>query len=136
MYTYSIGKTLEALEIFISKNDVSNLALAFNNLAFNFFCLGDFDFQREYLIKAIEIYKSEGYLNGLIKDYNNLGVSLKNTEKYEEAMHYYELAYEELKSLNSPFLMAQNLTNRANILEKLGDYSAAERFFFGMRRYM
>jgi DNA-binding CsgD family transcriptional regulator len=85
--------------------------------------------QKWNLLKAIDINKSLGYTYQLVMNYNNLGSNYKQSNQIEKALKYYDLAYQELKKLDNPFLLAQNLTNRANIFEKQGNLKAAEKFF-------
>jgi DNA-binding CsgD family transcriptional regulator len=67
-------------------------------------------------------------------NYNNLGSNYKQTNQIEKALTYYDLAYQELKKADYPFLLAQNLTNRANILEKQGNFRDAEKLFVECER--
>lgn len=128
-YLDAISNYLKAIGLFQTSKDMINLSVAFNNLANCYYKLGNVDAQREYLLKAIEINKELGSTYDLITNYNNLGVSYRNQNLPDEALRYYDLAYEELKKLNSPMLLAQNLTNRANVLEKQGDLRGAEALF-------
>jgi DNA-binding CsgD family transcriptional regulator/tetratricopeptide (TPR) repeat protein len=128
-YSNSIVILLEAAKIFEEKNQSANLAKAYQSLAFDFHQLGDFESQESYLLKQIEIDKALGNSLTLIQAYNNLGVSYNKRDALDKALFYYELAYQELTFLKNPFLTAQNLTNRANIFEKSGDYPTAERLF-------
>jgi DNA-binding CsgD family transcriptional regulator len=105
------------------------LAVAYNNLATNCERLGDRENQKLNLLKAIDINRALGNTYHLIMNYNNLGSNYKQTNQIEKALVYYDLAYQELKKADYPFLLAQNLTNRANILEKQGNLKAAEKLF-------
>jgi len=133
-YSTSIGFLLEAAKIFEERNQSANLAKAYQSLAFNFYQMADFESQEFYLLKQIEVDQALGNRLARIGAYNNLGVSYKKRDSLDKALFYYGLAYQELKVFNSPFLTAQNLTNRANIFEQLGDYPAAERLFLACQQ--
>lgn len=128
-YTLSIKSLWEAISFFEKTGDQKNLALAYNNLANDYQRIGDLNSQKVNLLKAIDINKSLGNTYHLILNYNNLGSNYKQSNQIEKALKYYDLAYQELKKADYPSLLAQNLTNRANILEKQGDYRAAEKLF-------
>ena len=129
MYPKSIDNLLLAIRIFESNDQKRRLALAFNNLAINYKSLEDLESYHNYLLKASKINEEIGNVYGLIGNYNNLGISYKNQGKLDEALIFYSKAYEQIKIRNSPLLLAQNLTNRANILEKQEKYKQAEQLF-------
>lgn len=133
-YSYTIKKILEAIKIFEEKDDLENLAIAFNGLAFNHGKIGNIDFQIKYLLKAITINKALGKTAKLAFNYNNLGTAYKSQNKLKEALDCYNLAFEELIKLNNPMLMAQNLTNRANVYEKREDYKKAEELYLACEK--
>lgn len=133
-YSRSIALVLEAAKIFEEGNQSANLARAYQSLAFDFYQIGDYESQESYLLKQIEIEQALENSFSLIKAYNNLGASYNKRDALDKALFYYELAYEELTVLQNSFLTAQNLTNRANIFEKLGDYPAAERLFLACQQ--
>lgn len=128
-YSLAIKSLLQAISFFEKIGDKKELAVAYNNLATNYGQLGDRENQKLNLLKAIDINKSLGYNYPLIMNYNNLGSNYKQTNQIEKALTYYDLAYRELKKADYPLLLAQNLTNRANILEKQGNLPAAEKLF-------
>ena len=128
-YSMAIKSLWQAISFFEKNGNKKGLAVAYNNLATNYGRLGDLVNQKLNLLKAIDINKSLGYTYQLVMNYNNLGSNYKQTNQIEKALVYYDLAYQELKKADYPFLLAQNLTNRANILEKQGIFSAAEKLF-------
>ena len=128
-YSMAIKSLWQAISFFDKNGNKKGLAVAYNNLATNYGRLGDLVNQKLNLLKAIDINKSLGYTYQLVMNYNNLGINYKQTNQIEKALKYYDLAYQELKKLDNPFLLAQNLTNRANILEKQGNLKAAEKLF-------
>lgn len=128
-YSMAIKSDWEAVSFFEKNGNKKGLAVAYNNLAANYGRLGDIVNQKLNLLKAIDINKSLGYTYQLVMNYNNLGINYKQSNQIEKALKYYDLAYQELKRLDNPFLLAQNLTNRANILEKQGNLKAAEKLF-------
>ena len=133
-YSMAIKSLWQAISFFEKNGNKKGLAVAYNNLATNYGRLGDMVNQKVNLLKAIDINKSLGYTYQLVMNYNNLGINYKQTNQIEKALKYYDLAYQELKKLDNPFLLAQNLTNRANILEKQGNLSAAEKLFVECER--
>lgn len=128
-YTEAIAYFLKSAALFENNNDQRNLAIVYNYLASHYQIIGDLPIQQEYLLKAIVINKEMGIVKGLISNYNNLGISYRFQGRLEEALTIYTTAYDQLKIINSPMLLAQNLTNRANIHEKLGDFLSAEKLF-------
>jgi tetratricopeptide (TPR) repeat protein len=128
-YTEGIEKLLKAAKILESNKDYNNLAAIFTNIAYLYGRIENVENQQFYLKKALAINKTLGHNYHLIQNYNNLGSSFKQQNNIKEALYYYDLAYNALKKLNYPLLLAQNLTNRANIFEKSGDYIKAEELF-------
>lgn len=132
-YDIAIKDLLLALDYFEQKNDQLALAMVYNSLAFDFGKLEDFKKQRAYLLKSIEVSVNNGYDYFLISNYNNLGSSYRQENLLDEALQSYSLAYDLLLQGDSPMLLAQNLTNRANIFEQLGDFEKAEELFLACR---
>ena len=128
-YSMAIKSLWQAISFFEKSGNKKELALAYNNLATNYGSIGDRENQKSNLLKSIDINRALGNTYHLIMNYNNLGSNYKQTNQIEKALTYYDLAYQELKKADYPFLLAQNLTNRANILEKQGNFSAAEKLF-------
>lgn len=129
-YLDAIDYALQASKRFEREKNQVLLATAYNSIALNYGRLGIVDYQQDYLKKAIEININQGKRRNLIMNYNNLGSSYRKQNKLVEALEVYDVAYQELLETKSPyFYLAQNLTNRANILEQLGDLSAAEKLF-------
>jgi tetratricopeptide (TPR) repeat protein len=128
-YTKGIEKLLKAAKILESNKDYNNLAAIFTNIAYLYGRIENVENQQFYLKKALAINKTLSHNYHLIQNYNNLGISYKQQNNIKEALYYYDLAYNALKKLNYPLLLAQNLTNRANIFEKSGDYIKAEELF-------
>jgi tetratricopeptide (TPR) repeat protein len=128
-YLASIEMNLKAIELFELNKNMRKAAVAVNNLASNYDRLGNLEANQKYLLKAIEINKKIGATNDLILNYNNLGSNYRKQNQLDKALESYSLAYKELQEVNNPFLLAQNLTNRANIYEKLENYLAAESLF-------
>ena len=105
------------------------LAVAYNNIANAYREIDDRESYLNYLLLAISINKELNNLYHLVMNYNNLGAYHKVNDDLDQAFYYYELAYNELQKLDYPLLEAQNLTNRANIYEKNGNYDLAEKLF-------
>ena len=131
-YLSSIETIIEAIKILEQVNDKRKLATAYNNLAINYGHIDRLDLQLEYLLKAVTLNEELGNGYKLIMNYNNLGVNYKNLKDLEKSIYYYELAYNELLTFQNPFLLAQNLMNRANVHVLLEEYQMAEKLFFGM----
>lgn len=122
-YVSSIENTFKALEFFEAQNNNFKMALAYGSLAFDYRNLSDVINERAYLEKAIAINKANNFANNLIQNLNNLGSSYEEEGLLDEALSYYDSAFTVLQDyVFSPRLMAQNLTNRANIFENLEDY--------------
>jgi DNA-binding CsgD family transcriptional regulator len=133
-YTKSIESIIGAAKILESQNDQARLAITYNNLAVNYGIIQLTDLQLEYLLKSIAINKELGISYHLALNYNNLGAYYKMKDNLEAAASYYELAYDNLIKYNFPYLLAQNLTNRANVHEKLEEYHIAEKLFLECER--
>lgn len=129
-YRDAIEITLESIEYSESRENLEDLILAYKALAYYYGKLGEYEIQNKYLLKAVDLISQTGNQYELISTYNNLGVNYKDLRLWREALTYYDLAYEELKNYTRfRKLLAQNLTNRANIHEKLGEYDEAEELF-------
>jgi tetratricopeptide (TPR) repeat protein len=133
-YSMAIKSLWQAISFFEKSGNKKELALAYNNLATNYGSIGDRENQKLNLLKSIDINRALGNTYHLIMNYNNLGSNYKQTNQIEKALVYYDLAYQELKKADYPFLLAQNLTNRANILEKQGNFRDAEKLFVECER--
>jgi tetratricopeptide (TPR) repeat protein len=133
-YSMAIKSLWQAISFFEKSGNKKELALAYNNLATNYGSIGDRENQKLNLLKSIDINRALGNTYHLIMNYNNLGSNYKQTNQIEKALTYYDLAYQELKKADYPFLLAQNLTNRANILEKQGNFRDAEKLFVECER--
>jgi tetratricopeptide (TPR) repeat protein/DNA-binding CsgD family transcriptional regulator len=133
-YTQAIAKLLEAVSVFEASGEQNNLAIAYNNLAYNYYNLSDYESQKLYLTKALSINELIGVNYDIIRGYNDLGMCYKQQNQFEEALRYYNMAFEALKKADHPMLMAQNLTNRANIFEKMEDYAQAEALFTACKK--
>lgn len=125
----AIERILEAIKLFEQQGDTKRLAVAYNNLAFNFERLGDWDLHDYYMRKAVDLNKALGNTFHLIMNYNNLGISYKGKDLLDEAINFYDLAFEELQKLNNPMLKAQNLMNRGNIFKEKGDLTSSEAIY-------
>ncbi len=128
-FTNAIQSIIQATTLFEKEEDWSRLAVAYNNLAFNYERLGNYDAHVEYLFRAVALNKKEGNSYNLAMNYNNLGLSFREKDRLVEAVAFYDSAFQELKKVNSPLLLAQNLMNRANIFKRKGDLTNAEPLF-------
>jgi len=128
-YTLAIETTLEAVKIFEATRNFKDLSLAYISLAYDYERLGNYKKQNTYLLKALEISKKLKDSFYIVANYNYLGVNYKKQHLLKKAMMYFDLAYEELKKGDYPMLLAQNLTNRGNVLEQIGEYDKAEKLF-------
>jgi tetratricopeptide (TPR) repeat protein/DNA-binding CsgD family transcriptional regulator len=125
----AIPVIFEAISFYEKNKDLKRLAVAYNNLAFNYEKIGDQDSQIKYLFKSLELNKIYGSINQVIINYNNIGIYFKDKGEFERGIAYYDLAFEEIKKLNNPLLLAQNLLNRANIFKRKGELLQAEKLF-------
>lgn len=133
-YLESIEKLLQAIKIFEGQSDRENLANAYVSISFYYGRLSDLENQEKALLEALDLNKSLNDNRALINVYNNLGVCLKNQTRLTESLMFYDLAFELLEQMDSPLQIAQNLTNRGNIYEKLEDYPKAEELFLASEK--
>jgi DNA-binding CsgD family transcriptional regulator len=128
-YNRSISAIIEAAQIFEKTGQWGRLALAYNNLAFNYLKTGDADTNIEYLNKSVVINRRIGKTYNLAMNYNNLGSSFREKNLLDQAIAHYDSAYQLLLTLNSPYLLAQNFMNRANIYKKGGELKRAVQLY-------
>jgi tetratricopeptide (TPR) repeat protein len=128
-YLFAIEKLIESSQYFDAQGDKKRLAMAYNNLAYNFKKIGDYESQFIYLTKAVTINREINNVQDLVMNYNNLGTYFNSQNLLDSALVYYDLSFKEAKDLNNLSLIAQNITNRANIYEKKGDLKRAEQLF-------
>ena len=128
-YKEAIELIFEAIVLFETDQDYGKLAVAYNNLAFNYERLGDLDTHILYLQKAVVLNKKLGNTYRLIMNYNNLGTSHRQKDLLDDAIAYYDSAFVQLEKLYNPLQMAQNILNRANIYKRKGDVEVAEPLY-------
>jgi tetratricopeptide (TPR) repeat protein/DNA-binding CsgD family transcriptional regulator len=133
-HTQAIEQLLKAADIFAASGDQRKLAITYNDLAFDYVKLKDYNSQKKYLFKALDINKRLGSEYNVISGYNNLGVAYKEQNQLAEALRYYNMAYEALQKVNRPLLLAQNINNRANVLEKMEDFAQAEALYAACKK--
>jgi tetratricopeptide (TPR) repeat protein len=125
----AIELIFEAIKLLEKEQDFKKLAVAYNNLAFNYERLGDLDTQIKYLQKAVVLNKELGNTYHLIMNYNNLGSTHRQKDLLVDAIAYYDSAFVQLEKLYNPLQMAQNILNRANIYKRKGDVDVAEPLY-------
>jgi tetratricopeptide (TPR) repeat protein/DNA-binding CsgD family transcriptional regulator len=125
----AIELIFEAIAIFEKNNDLNELAIAYNNLAFSYERLGDIETHIMYLFKAVELNKKQGNTFHLVMNYNNLGTTHREKDLLDEAIAFYDSAFIQLQKLNDPLPLAQNLMNRGNIYKRKGDAEIAEPLY-------
>jgi tetratricopeptide (TPR) repeat protein/DNA-binding CsgD family transcriptional regulator len=125
----SAERLIKAIGFYQKAGNEESLAVAYQNLALVYGNIGDREAQIEYHNYAIEILEKLNLNYRLVENYNALGSVMRALDLPEEALRYYDLVYERLLDDDYPFILAQNLTNRANILEKMGSYNEAEKLF-------
>lgn len=128
-HVLSVEKVLKAIPILEKLDDKTYLAIAYNDLANEFSKIGDRESEFQYLLKALELNKELKNSRYLAMNYNNLGIHCKLIGKLDEAILYYDSALIHLNLTETPLLIAQNMTNRANIYEKKGDLDKAGELF-------
>ncbi len=128
-HVIAIDKVLKAIPFFEKINDKANLAVAYNDLAYDFEKIGDFESQIKYLGKSLKLNKELENSRGIAMNYNNLGIYYRQKRQLDDAILYYDSALVHLDGNETPNLIAQNMTNRANIYEKKGDLNKAGELF-------
>ena len=128
-FKLAVDQLIQAVKFFKEKGEDENLALTYQNLASAYGQIGELDLQNDYQLKAIKFFEEKGMTYQWIENYNALGTNMNARGRLDEALYCYDLVYDKLKHENYPLLLAQNNTNRANILEKKGLYDQAEQLF-------
>ena len=128
-YSSAVEALLKSVSLFEKAEDVEFLGVAYHNLSDNYYRLGNKALQLYYAQKALAKHRETGNTYQLAHTLNNLGSYYNSIQELDSALLQYDLAYKEIEQLNSVYLMAQNLTNRANIYEKKGDLASAEHLF-------
>jgi len=90
---------------------------------------GDVETASRFYFEAIAIaeYADLDYLADL---HHNVGVMFHESDNYEKAIHYYELAYGEAVKQNNPVLQKKCLINMASVNSSINEFDRAEELFF------
>ncbi len=79
----------KAIELFYQLPlDTVGLGNAYLNIARVFNSTGDYRLTQEYNFKALNLFKSKGYSEGLPKLYNNIGLAYSLMENYDSAIYF------------------------------------------------
>jgi signal transduction histidine kinase/Flp pilus assembly protein TadD len=98
--------------VFLSSkiNDSVRLALSYNRKGIAFYYLGDYNNALDNFFQSKSINEALGGIN-LWRDYNNIGLVLRNLEQNEEALKFFQTALE---------LQPNSKATEANILNNIG----------------
>lgn len=90
---------------------------------------GDVETASRFYFEAIAIAEYAN-LDHLADLHHNVGVMFHESDNYEKAIHYYQLAYEQALEQNNPVLQKKCLINMASVNSSMNDYEEAEDLFF------
>lgn len=130
------GRFLESIEwastaakFFEENRDFKNLFYSIEVRGDNYFVMGQFENAKDFYKRSLNYQNSSSKqkINPLVL--NNLGACFNNLGNIDSALFYYNWAYEVMVKSANPLAIAQNLNNRANILEKQEKYEEAEKLF-------
>ncbi|SDD66062.1 Signal transduction histidine kinase [Algoriphagus faecimaris] len=90
---------------------------------------GDVETASRFYFEAIAVaeYADLDYLADL---HHNVGVMFHESDNYEKAIHYYQLAYEQALEQTNPVLQKKCLINMASVNSSMNEYEKAEALFF------
>lgn len=118
IYYWSQGKHQEAIQQYTNAlryyqqaGSERGRGSVYHNLAMCSHNLGNFSLAMDYLFKSLKISEKAGDREGESNTYNFIGVLFKDQDKYDQALHYYWLAYRKC-------IIARN---RAGILTNIGE---------------
>jgi len=78
--------------------DSVRLASSLNRKGTIFYFLGDYNSSLDYYFHALRIKESSRQKNTMWREYNNIGLVLRNQEQNEDALKYFQMALDMLKS--------------------------------------
>jgi len=107
-------------------NDSARIATSYNRRGLVFYYLGDYNSSLDNYFKSIEVREKSKLLDQIWRDYNNIGLVLRNLEQNEEALRYFNMGLDyALQSADEP-MMAILLNNIGMTQRGLGNYMKAE----------
>ena len=110
-----------------SDRDESFLGRTYNNIALNYYWIGEFEKSKKFHLLAIEIKEKCSDPNDQAFSYNNIGALFEAMSKRDNymAMSYHQKAYNIRKNLNSMINLAFTLNNMGVIEKNSGNYKDA-----------
>jgi CHAT domain-containing protein/tetratricopeptide (TPR) repeat protein len=123
-YTDALRYHQQSLELKLRTKDELGAANAYNGLGNVYFRLGNYSKALEYYTASLAIFSTKGPSETSLV-LNNIGVAMKNAERYQEALEYLEKAYEAGKAGPnlSEMALARNNQGYVYSLEGLYDKS-------------
>ncbi|MCF8371266.1 MAG: CHAT domain-containing protein [Bacteroidales bacterium] len=109
--------------------DKAKLADAYNNLATDYYFLGQFDNTISYFKKALVLNKQLDQHDGIVTNLNNLGALYQTIGDYHTSIAYLEESMNRDKANNLDKDMGVYLNNIGNNYLKLGQYQKALEYF-------
>lgn len=115
----------DAFRVFRKIGDVRNQAIALLDIAWLYQEANNYQSALKYYGQAFDLYRGDPKLSMSI--YNNLGTTLKELGRFDEAQKQFGAGLKIARELNSPVVEAQILRNMARGSLAAGDLAAANR---------
>lgn len=129
----NLGEEKLAFENFLSAityaeqaKDTSMLAIAYNNIGLAYNNSGDYEKSIYYLNRSLSLAETLDSKLDIYRAHLNLANTLSNMERFQEALHNYEIAESIYKQLRPDSPPAIILHNRGSTLAKMKRYAEAE----------
>lgn len=124
-YKKAIEEAEKALPHLEQGNHQKNIAAAYHNIGMNYYQLGNFQQATSYYFKALRIYeKLNSTGREIANTYNIIGVVFEHQQKYDQALQYYQTAYQKSKGID-PLGQAGYLLNIGTIYQLKNNYTKA-----------
>ncbi|HTL82973.1 MAG TPA: tetratricopeptide repeat protein [Bacteroidia bacterium] len=109
-----------------AKNDTT-LANLYNRLA-DQYRLSDPKQALEYAKQGLSISKKAGFVKGMADGYNQVGLNMENTSRFETAIAYYDSSMTNFRKCGDSDYVAKMHLNIANVYLKMDDYKNASEY--------
>lgn len=129
-YDKALSNFLDALDLFQSLKDTTNISQLLSNLGLVYKNIGDMDLSLDHYNQALKLQAANPDTLTVSRLLNNIGVIYKNRGDYDEAANYFSrsLAYKE--AIDDRKGVANTLTNLGIINSKKGSDRIALQYFF------
>ena len=128
-YSNAIEFLKQALNIYLNKNDKTNMARCYNNIGNIYNKLSIFNKAMEYHLLSLELEEELNEKEGIISSLNNIGNVLKNIEEYDQALAYYQKALNLSYEIQDNKSIAITLNNIGNIYLSKENFDNALNFY-------